>query len=105
MRISDWSSDVCSSDLLVFMHAVKDGPADRSFGLQVAALAGLPKAVIAQARSRLAELERHMRDAAPPLSPDTLDAPRQIGLFARSETRRVGKECASTIRSRWSPSP
>src|SRR3546814_2558665 len=49
------------SESLVFMHAVKDGPADRSFGLQVAALAGLPKAVIAQARSRLAELERHMR--------------------------------------------
>src|SRR3546814_5680766 len=72
------------SESLVFMHAVKDGPADRSFGLQVAALAGLPKAVIAQARSRLAELERHMRDAAPPLSPDTLDAPRQIGLFAPS---------------------
>ncbi|MFC3661173.1 DNA mismatch repair protein MutS [Luteimonas notoginsengisoli] len=70
------------SESLVFMHAVKDGPADRSFGLQVAALAGLPKPVIAQARSRLAQLERHMRDPAPPLSPATLDAPRQIGLFA-----------------------
>ncbi|MGA9343358.1 MAG: DNA mismatch repair protein MutS, partial [Rhodanobacteraceae bacterium] len=35
---------------LVFMHAVKDGPANRSFGLQVAALAGLPSAVIADAR-------------------------------------------------------
>ena len=34
-------------DQLVFMHAVKEGPANRSFGLQVAALAGLPKAVIA----------------------------------------------------------
>ncbi|MFC3715259.1 DNA mismatch repair protein MutS [Luteimonas soli] len=72
------------SESLVFMHAVKDGPADRSFGLQVAALAGLPKAVIAQARSRLAELERHMRDGAPPLSADALDAPQQIGLFAPS---------------------
>lgn len=72
------------SESLVFMHAVKDGPADRSFGLQVAALAGLPKAVIAQARSRLAELERHMRAGAPPLSADALDAPQQIGLFAPS---------------------
>ncbi|WP_344759419.1 DNA mismatch repair protein MutS [Luteimonas lutimaris] len=72
------------SESLVFMHAVKDGPADRSFGLQVAALAGLPKAVIAQARSRLAELERHMRDGAPALSADALDAPQQIGLFAPS---------------------
>ncbi|NEL79618.1 MAG: DNA mismatch repair protein MutS, partial [Xanthomonas perforans] len=38
---------------LVFMHAVKDGPANRSFGLQVAALAGLPKAAVTQARHRL----------------------------------------------------
>ena len=37
-------------DTLVFMHAVKDGPANRSFGLQVAALAGLPKSVVRQAR-------------------------------------------------------
>jgi DNA mismatch repair protein MutS len=43
---------------LVFMHAVKDGPANRSFGLQVAALAGLPKAVITEARETLAALER-----------------------------------------------
>jgi DNA mismatch repair protein MutS len=43
---------------LVFMHAVKEGPANRSFGLQVAALAGLPKSVIADARRTLAELER-----------------------------------------------
>ncbi len=44
-------------DALVFMHAVKDGPANRSFGLQVAALAGLPKAVVRDARRYLAELE------------------------------------------------
>jgi len=68
-------------DTLVFMHAVKDGPADRSFGLQVAALAGLPKPVLRQARGRLAELERHRHDR-PVLSPETLDAPQQIGLFA-----------------------
>lgn len=51
---------------LVFMHAVKEGPANRSFGLQVAALAGLPKAVIADAKCTLAALERgstaHRRD-------------------------------------------
>lgn len=42
---------------LVFLHAVKEGPANRSFGLQVAALAGLPKPVIAAARRYLAALE------------------------------------------------
>lgn len=50
--------DKLRGDQLIFMHAVKDGPANRSFGLQVAALAGLPKAVIADAKHTLAELER-----------------------------------------------
>jgi len=73
------------SETLVFMHAVKEGPADRSFGLQVAALAGLPKEVVRRARARLAELEAQNRDApATPLSAEALDAPRQIGLFAPS---------------------
>ncbi|HET6632217.1 MAG TPA: DNA mismatch repair protein MutS [Rhodanobacteraceae bacterium] len=49
--------DKQQGDRLVFMHAVKAGPANRSFGLQVAALAGLPRAVIAEARRTLAELE------------------------------------------------
>jgi len=72
-------------DQLVFMHAVKDGPADRSFGLQVAALAGLPKAVVQQARGRLAELEQQSRDApSPSLAPVALDAPQQFGLFTPS---------------------
>ncbi|MBU8974955.1 DNA mismatch repair protein MutS [Lysobacter sp. MMG2] len=72
-------------DQLVFMHAVKDGPADRSFGLQVAALAGLPKAVVQQARGRLAELEQQSRGApTPSLAPVALDAPQQFGLFAPS---------------------
>jgi DNA mismatch repair protein MutS len=66
---------------LVFMHAVKDGPANRSFGLQVAALAGLPKAVIADARRTLAELERGMHAHAAPPAP-AADASPQLGLFA-----------------------
>ena len=69
-------------DRLVFMHAVKDGPANRSFGLQVAALAGLPRSVLAQARKSLAELEsRGPAQAASLLSPLALDAPAQLGLF------------------------
>nr|AOH36451.1 DNA mismatch repair protein MutS [Luteimonas sp. JM171] len=72
-------------DSLVFMHAVKDGPANRSFGLQVAALAGLPKAVVADARARLAELEQRGSDTqAGGMRPQALDEPRQIGLFAPS---------------------
>jgi DNA mismatch repair protein MutS len=63
-------------DKLVFMHAVKDGPANRSFGLQVAALAGLPKSVIGEAREVLAELESaaHRSPKREPPSP-------QLSLF------------------------
>jgi DNA mismatch repair protein MutS len=49
-------------DALVFLHSVKDGPANQSYGLQVAALAGIPRSVTAEARHYLAELERE-RDA------------------------------------------
>jgi DNA mismatch repair protein MutS len=45
-------------EALVFLHAVKEGPANRSYGLQVAALAGVPREVIGHARRYLEELER-----------------------------------------------
>jgi len=41
----------------VFLHAVKEGPANRSYGLQVAQLAGVPRGVIAEARRYLEHLE------------------------------------------------
>ena len=45
-------------DNIVFMHAVQEGAASKSFGLQVAQLAGVPKAVIKRAKQRLSELEQ-----------------------------------------------
>lgn len=45
-------------DSIVFLHAVKDGAANQSYGLQVAALAGVPKSVIRDARKKLATLEQ-----------------------------------------------
>ncbi|NMP17649.1 DNA mismatch repair protein MutS [Thalassotalea sp. Y01] len=44
-------------DSIVFMHAVQEGAASKSFGLQVAQLAGVPKVVITRAKQRLGELE------------------------------------------------
>lgn len=44
-------------DRIVFLHSIKEGPASQSYGLQVAALAGIPRPVIAAARRKLAELE------------------------------------------------
>jgi DNA mismatch repair protein MutS len=76
-------------DKLVFLHSVKEGPANQSYGLQVAALAGIPRRVTAQARRYLTELERE-RDALrsrtspqaelplfgpPPLQPPPLQPP------------------------------
>jgi len=43
---------------IVFLHSVKEGPASQSYGLQVAALAGVPREVIRQARIKLRELEQ-----------------------------------------------
>ena len=51
-------------DELVFLHAVREGPANRSYGLAVAKLAGVPREVIGAARGYLADLEAQ-RDARP----------------------------------------
>ena len=77
---------------LVFMHAVRQGAANRSFGLQVAALAGLPKTTLQQAKRRLAELEqRGTASHAAEVAPQALDAPQQFGLFnaAPSEAEKT----------------
>ncbi|MEZ5810265.1 MAG: DNA mismatch repair protein MutS [Rhizobiaceae bacterium] len=52
MRVKEWDGDV------VFLHEVAHGAADRSYGVQVAKLAGLPEAVVARARDVLTELEQ-----------------------------------------------
>ncbi len=52
-------------DRVTFLHRVVPGGADRSYGIHVAALAGLPPSLIARARQVLAELERH-RPLEPP---------------------------------------
>jgi DNA mismatch repair protein MutS len=53
-------------DKLIFLHTVKEGPANQSYGLQVAALAGVPQKVIAAARRYLRELERRSAAAQEP---------------------------------------
>ena len=63
---------------IIFMHRAKDGPANRSYGIQVAALAGIPSEVITRAREILDTLENHSRVSLtePPSA--------QLGLFNTS---------------------
>jgi DNA mismatch repair protein MutS len=56
------------NDRIVFMHSVEEGPANQSYGIQVAALAGIPNAVVRAARKQLREFEQ--RAAVDPLQPD-----------------------------------
>jgi DNA mismatch repair protein MutS len=68
---------------LVFLHRVQPGPANRSYGLQVAALAGVPQPVIARARALLAVLERGAEATPlPPARPAAKPAAPQLALFA-----------------------
>src|SRR3546814_12816049 len=94
MRISDWSSDVCSSDLgfpivLAQLHADERlQPQADALGLEFGPVAG----------DHAVELQ--------PLYPSQTGRWRQVdpsGEVGRKEERRVGKECVSTCRSRGAP--
>jgi DNA mismatch repair protein MutS len=58
MRAKEWNGD------LVFLHEARPGPADRSYGVQVAKLAGVPPTVVARARQVLDRLEREQASPA-----------------------------------------
>jgi DNA mismatch repair protein MutS len=92
LKVTEWKGDV------VFLHEVVPGAADRSYGLQVARLAGLPAPVIARAKALLAELERgeggsgrrkapaelplfSAMPAAPPPAPVVMEKPNPVGLL------------------------
>ena len=85
------------ADGIIFLHAVKEGPADRSYGLQVAQLAGVPREVIARARQFLLGLE-NQRDRQRPPSPQgelpLLDPPQAP---ARDETAQALRAALAQI--------
>jgi DNA mismatch repair protein MutS len=64
MAVREWSGEV------VFLHEVRAGAADRSYGIQVARLAGLPERVLARARQVLAVLEQRSSGQAPAMLDD-----------------------------------
>src|SRR3546814_2544138 len=95
MRISDWSSDVCSSDL---------GP--NSFASGFIEAASVPTRPMAE--SEIADvIAAFGRSAAVAVALGfdgiAIHGAHGYVIDSRSEERRVGKECVSTCRSRWSP--
>ena len=76
-------SAVEHGDGIVFLHAVQEGPASQSYGLQVAQLAGVPQPVIRAARKRLAWLEQHSADTG---------ATPQLDLFALAAETPIDDE-------------
>jgi len=67
------------NDNIIFMHAIQEGAASKSFGLQVAQLAGVPKTVINRAKQRLSELENKQ---APSIMPEQPASFEQLTLVA-----------------------
>src|SRR3546814_20214176 len=100
MRISDWSSDVCSSDLYLMFNApelfrsLADPTRLRILGLLRAMelSVGELAQVLGQSQPRVSRHVKILIDAG-------------LAERRRSDERRVGKECVSTCRSRWSPYP
>src|SRR3546814_12830512 len=96
MRISDWSSDVCSSDLCIHVNALPL----RSYGSQSPRDVSTDQAFPKSLRRGVCEvLPRRPQDM--PLSRPTPETTSWAGCMVRSEERRVGKECVSTCKSRW----
>src|SRR3546814_13184350 len=98
MRISDWSSDVCSSDLNLeesepASHLASPNPKSRTWTDMFMNSYQLRQTI------RAAWHEPYNPQYAMILKvPERFEA-----IASRSEERRVGKECVSTCRSRWSP--
>src|SRR3546814_8601959 len=113
MRISDWSSDVCSSDLCFpLVHRLRH-PVQvfDAAGLALFAVLGTQKALLFDINPLAAAMLGIMsgigggmlRDVLLAQVPQVLKAEVYAVAALRSEERRVGKECVSTCRSGWSP--
>src|SRR3546814_14852511 len=126
MRISDWSSDVCSSDLMEALGSLKTlkeggtitaGNASQVCDGASGVLVVSERALKAHGLTPLARVHNLTVTAGDPVImleepiPATRRALERAGMRigdidlyeVRSDERRVGKECVSTCRSRWSP--
>src|SRR3546814_12625337 len=116
MRISDWSSDVCSSDLKeieVALDSVANLDQDRILRRYLNVIEATLRTNYFQGASEgkakpylSFKLDSRVIDDLPltrPMVEIAIYYPRVEAVHLRSEERRVGQECVSTCRSRWSP--
>src|SRR3546814_20542441 len=105
MRISDWSSDVCSSDLDTELRAAIGREQAGGGQPTPPGASGKTKEVnpVKPPKQRISEMKTIAEQIAAWEATRAAKAARQEELMGRSEERRVGKECVSTGRYRWSP--
>ena len=72
-------------DHVVFLHHIQEGPANRSFGLQVAKLAGIPSSILKSAAEKLNELERGQHAGAEPTQAELYLPPKRLTSAALQE--------------------
>src|SRR3546814_11791009 len=101
MRISDWSSDVCSSDLTRNTRQLALTDAGERFYRRCLRTLDEARLAIEEARSEHSQLKGTLRITTTVEFALAQVVP-ALEVF-RSEERRVGKACVSTCRSRWSP--
>src|SRR3546814_13646685 len=100
MRISDWSSDVCSSDLPAQMSP-DGGSLDEEPVVSEVARQDDGLVAVEGVRDAAGDAVLPL-DGEQPVAVDAEDEGGRRDAAKRSEERRVGKECVSTCRSRWS---
>src|SRR3546814_14012196 len=98
MRISDWSSDVCSSDLTDAVGGSIDNSDRDRLETEGTLRLGYDVSPDIEVFGRGALIQWNYKDDA-----DRNGIDRSANGYRRSEERRVGTECVSTCRSRWSP--
>src|SRR3546814_20051954 len=99
MRISDWSSDVCSSDLPSWTElalAIRLYASRKSSLAPLTRLSSIPFEIITHAAMASMKARMTITTQASKVSDENR-------LQKRSEERRVGKECERRCKSRWSP--
>src|SRR3546814_11715960 len=103
MRISDWSSDVCSSDLVRRPLCIID--IEFHFHFRALTVVDDRSSAGIQYREIGNRTIRRSRGCNEELAAVDLSLEYILDIGRRSEERRVGKECVSPCRSRWSPYP